>query len=304
MTLQELKYVVAVADERNFRRAADKVFVSQPSLSASVKKLEDELGVRLFERGPQEVLLTEAGRQVVAQARRVLDEAARVKVVAKEKHDPLRGTLRLGVIHTIAPYLLPDLVMALRSSAPGMPLDIEENLTANLDQMLRGGLIDVAIVAEPYSATGIETVPLYDEEFRVVVPAKHPWVRRKAVSADELETQNLLLLSIGHCFRDQILEACREFAKPAPPGKEGNSLETLRSMVASGLGISVLPASALTPRYANPLIKVIDFLPPTPLRRVVAAFRTDFPRRAAIEAIAAAAPTLDLPVKAAPRQRP
>jgi LysR family hydrogen peroxide-inducible transcriptional activator len=179
MTLQELKYVVAVADERNFRRAADKVFVSQPSLSASVKKLEEELGVRLFERGPHEVLLTEAGRQVVEQARRVLDEAARVKVVAKEKRDPLRGALRLGVIHTIAPYLLPDLVLALRSSAPSMPLDIEENLTANLDQMLRGGLIDVAIVAEPYAASGIETVPLYDEEFRVVVPAKHPWARRR-----------------------------------------------------------------------------------------------------------------------------
>lgn len=296
MTLQELKYVVAVAEERNFRRAADKVYVSQPSLSASVKKLEDELGVRLFERGPQEVLLTEAGIQVVAQARRVLEEAARVKVVAKEKRDPLRGVLRLGVIHTIAPYLLPDLVLALRTAAPAMPLDIEENLTANLDQMLRGGLIDVAILALPYSATGIETVALYDEEFRVVVPAKHPWARRKIVSADELESQNLLLLSIGHCFRDQVLDACREFSKPAAPGKEGNSLETVRSMVASGLGISVLPASALTPRYASPLLKVLDFATPRPSRRVVLAFRADFPRRAAVQSIADVIPKLGLPV--------
>jgi len=154
----------------------------------------------------------------------------------------------------------------------------------------------VAILALPYSATGIETVPLYDEEFRVVVPAKHPWARRKSVSADELEGQNLLLLSIGHCFRDQVLEACREFARPAPPGKEGNSLETVRSMVASGLGISVLPASALTPRYANPLLKVIEFVPPRPMRRVVAAFRADFPRRAAVQAIAGSVPKLGLPV--------
>jgi len=296
MTLQELKYVVAVAEERNFSRAADKVFVSQPSLSASVKKLEEELGVRLFERGPQEVLLTEAGIQVVAQARRVLEEAARVKVVAKEKRDPLQGVLRLGVIHTIAPYLLPDLVLALRTAAPAMPLDIEENLTANLDQMLRGGLIDVANLALPYSATGIETVPLYDEVFRVVVPAKHPWARRKSVSADELESENLLLLSIGHCFRDQVLEACREFTRPAPPGKEGNSLETVRSMVASGLGVSVLPASALTTRYANPLLKVLDFVPPRPSRRVVLAYRADFPRKAAIQAIVRSVPGLGLPV--------
>ncbi len=296
MTLQELRYVVAVAEERNFRRAADKVHVSQPSLSAAVKKLEEELGVRLFERGPQEVLLTEAGEQVVAQARRVLEAAARIKVVAKEKLDPLRGALRLGVIHTIAPYLLPDLVLALRSAAPEMPLDIEENLTVNLDQMLRGGLVDVAILALPYAATGVLTVPLYDEEFRVVVPAKHSWSRRKVVAPEELESQNLLLLSIGHCFRDQVLDACREFSRPAPPGKEGNSLETVRSMVASGLGISVLPASALTPRHATPLLKVLDFAAPKPVRRVVAAFRADFQRRAAVDLIARVVPRLGLPV--------
>lgn len=296
MTLQELKYVVAVAEARSFRRAAEKVFVSQPSLSASVKKLEDELGVRLFERGPHEVLLTEAGEQVVAQARRVLEEAAKVGRVAKEKRDPLRGVLRLGVIHTIAPYLLPGLVIALRAAAPAMPLDIEENMTASLDQMLRGGLIDVAILALPYEAPGVEVMPLYDEVFRVVVPAKHGWARRRTVKADELAAENLLLLSIGHCFRDQVMEACGEFARPAPPGRQGNSLETIRSMVASGLGISVLPASALTERHGNPLVKAVDFAPPPPLRRVVAAFRGDFPRRAAVQAIARAVRGLGLPV--------
>lgn len=296
MTLQELRYVVAVAEERNFRRAADRVFVSQPSLSASVKKLEGELGVRLFERGPREVLLTEAGEQVVAQARRVLEEAARVRQVAREKRDPLRGVLRLGVIHTIAPYLLPGLVAALRTAAPAMPLDIEENITSSLDQMLRGGLIDVAVLALPYAAPGVEVVPLYDEAFRVVVPARHAWARRRAVAAPELRDQNLLLLSIGHCFRDQVLDACSEFARPAPPGKQGNSLETLRSMVASGLGVSVLPATALTERHASPLLKAVDFAPPAPMRRVAAAFRADFPRRAAVRAIAQAVPGLGLPV--------
>jgi LysR family hydrogen peroxide-inducible transcriptional activator len=296
MTLQELKYVVALAETRNFRRAAEKVFVSQPSLSASVKKLEDELGVRLFERGPREVLLTEAGEQVVAQARRVLDEAARVREVARHGRDPLRGVLRLGVIHTIAPYLLPGLVLALRGAAPAMPLEIEENMTASLDQMLRGGLIDVAILALPYEAPGVEVLPLYDEVFRVVVPAKHPWARRRAVKAEELPGENLLLLSIGHCFREQVMEACGEFARPAPPGRQGNSLETIRSMVASGLGVSVLPATALTGRHASPLVRAVDFAAPAPVRRVVAAFRADFPRRAAVQAMARAVSRLDLPV--------
>jgi LysR family hydrogen peroxide-inducible transcriptional activator len=288
--------VVALAETRNFRRAAEKVFVSQPSLSASVKKLEDELGVRLFERGPREVLLTEAGEQVVAQARRVLDEAARVREVARHGRDPLRGVLRLGVIHTIAPYLLPGLVLALRGAAPAMPLEIEENMTASLDQMLRGGLIDVAILALPYEAPGVEVLPLYDEVFRVVVPAKHPWARRRAVKAEELPGENLLLLSIGHCFREQVMEACGEFARPAPPGRQGNSLETIRSMVASGLGVSVLPATALTGRHASPLVRAVDFAAPAPVRRVVAAFRADFPRRAAVQAMARAVSRLDLPV--------
>ncbi|MCA3131721.1 MAG: LysR substrate-binding domain-containing protein [Betaproteobacteria bacterium] len=296
MTLQELKYVVAVAETRNFRRAAERVFVSQPSLSASVKKLEDELGVRLFERGPREVLLTEAGEQVVAQARRVLDEAARVREVARHGRDPLRGVLRLGVIHTIAPYLLPGLVLALRGAAPAMPLEIEENMTASLDQMLRGGLMDVAILALPYEAPGVEVLPLYDEVFRVVVPARHPWARRRAVKAEELAGENLLLLSIGHCFREQVMEACGEFARPAPPGRQGNSLETIRNMVASGLGVSVLPATALTGRHASPLVRAVDFAAPAPMRRVVAAFRADFPRRAAVQAMARAVSRLDLPV--------
>lgn len=296
MTLTELRYIIAVAAERHFGRAAQRCFVSQPSLSAAVKKLEDELGVLIFERGKTEVLVTEIGAQVIAQARRVMEEAERVKAVARQGKNPLAGTLRLGVIHTIAPYLLPDLVVELRRLAPQMPLDIEENLTANLDQMLKGGLIDAAIVALPYEAAGIEVIPLYDEEFRVIVPARHPWARRRSVEAGELAAENLLLLSIGHCFRDQVLGACHEFARAPASGKQGNSLETIRNMVASGMGISVLPASALTPKYSSPLIKPLDFAAPRPLRRVVFACRQGFPRRAAEEVIARAIRKLDLPI--------
>jgi LysR family transcriptional regulator, hydrogen peroxide-inducible genes activator len=298
MTLTELKYVVAVAAERHFGRAAERCFVSQPSLSAAVKNLEDELGVLIFERGKGDVLVTPIGEEVVAQARRALEEADRVKVVAKQGRDPLEGPLRLGVIHTVAPYLLPDLVAALARAAPRMPLDIEENLTANLDEMLKGGQLDAAIVALPYGGAGIDVTPLYGEAFRVIVPVKHRWARRRTVRPDELATENLLLLNVGHCFRDQVLDACQEFARPAAPGKQGNSLETIRNMVMSGMGISVLPASALTPKYANPLVRAIDFAPPVPTRRLVIAARHGFPRAAAIRAVASAIAQLDLPIEA------
>lgn len=296
MTLTELRYIVAVAEERHFGRAAERCFVSQPSLSASVRKLEQELEVKIFERDAREVLVTRVGEQVVAQARRTLEEAERVRLVARQGRNPLVGPLRLGVIHTIAPYLLPDLVARLRSAAPQMPLDIEENLTANLDQMLKGGQIDAAILALPFDAAGVEITPLYDEDFRVIVPAKHPWARRRQVAIDELDGESLLLLPIGHCFRDQILQACREFARPAPAGKQGNSLETIRNMVASGMGISVLPATALTPKYASPLVKALDFAPPRPMRRVVLATRSGFARPAAALEIARSVAGLDLPI--------
>ncbi len=297
MTLTELRYIVAVAETRHFGRAAERCHVSQPSLSASVAKLEDELGVKLFERSRRGAKATPAGDEVIAQARRVLDEAARVKSVAQQGRNPLRGTLRLGVIHTIAPYLLPDLVAALHRSAPEMPLDIEENTTAALDGLLKAAVLDAVVLALPYEESGILTRALYDEAFKVVVPRGHAFARRKTIAADELDAADLLLLPVGHCLRDQVLDACREFTRPPPPGRQGNSLETLRSMVASGAGISVLPASALTARYANPLIKVIEFAPPVPMRRVALAWRKGFARPAAVEKLAATIRRLDLPAR-------
>lgn len=296
MTLTELKYLVAVADERHFGRAAARCFVSQPSLSAAIRNVEDELGVHLFERSKQGVLVTEIGAEVVAQARRTLEEAARVKTVARQGKNPLKGVLRLGVIHTIAPYVLPDLVMALRKLAPDMPLDIEENVTASLDRMLKAGELDVAILALPYDAPGIEVLPVYDEEFRVVAPARHRLARKKAIAAEELDAAELLLLPEGHCLRDQVLDTCQEFSRPPLPGRQGNSLETLRSMVASGLGVTVLPATALTRRYATPLVTAIDFAAPHPKRRVALAWRRGFSRPAAVRKLAEAIRGLDLPV--------
>lgn len=296
MTLTELKYIVAVAEERHFGNAARRCFVSQPSLSASVRKLELELGVKLFERGPGGILVTPIGKEIVARARRVLEAAEQIRATAMQAENALEGVLRLGVIHTIAPYLLPDLVTELRTAAPAMPLDIEENMTASLDQMLRAGQIDAAILALPYHAPGIESMDLYDEEFRVIVPASHPWKRRKRVRIEELDGENMLLLSIGHCFRDQVLDACKEFSRPAPSGKQGNSLETIRNMVASGMGVSVLPATALTGKYASPLVRAIDFAAPRPSRRVALAYRSGFPRAPALQEIVAATSRLELPI--------
>jgi LysR family hydrogen peroxide-inducible transcriptional activator len=196
----------------------------------------------------------------------------------------------------VAPYLLPELVQGLRVAAPAMPLDIEENQTAVLEQLLRAGEIDCAILALPFAAAGVETTPLYDEDFQVIMPSRHPWARRRSIRAGELATQNLLLLSMGHCFRDQVLQACQEFSRPAPPGRQGNSLETLRSMVASGMGISVLPATALTPRRATPLVKVVPFAEPRPTRRIVVATRSGFPRGGAIRVIRDVVAGADLPV--------
>jgi LysR family hydrogen peroxide-inducible transcriptional activator len=297
MTLTELRYVVAVAETRHFGRAAERCFVSQPSLSASVKNLEEELGVQLFERGKRGVLLTEAGEQIIAQARRALEEAERVKAVARQGRDPLKGVLRLGIIHTVAPYLLPDLVGALRRVAPSMPLDVEENMTATLDRMLRAGELDAVVLALPYEAPGIETAPLYEEVFEVVAPARHALARKKSIAVEELDAGELLLLPVGHCFRDQVLDACNEFSRPPEPGRQGNSLETLRSMVASGLGVTVLPATALTPRYANPLVKAIEFSSPRPARRIGLAWRRGFHRQPALETLVATIRSLPLPVK-------
>lgn len=301
MTLTELRYIVAVARERHFGRAAETCFVSQPTLSVAVKKLEEELGVQLFERGPAEVTVTPAGSRVVEQAQRALEESEKIRNIAKSTGDPLEGTLKLGVIFTIAPYLLPQLIPVLRRRAPKMPLILEENYTATLSDRLKRGDIDAAIVALPFSETGITVTPLYDEAFVVALAKTHAWAARKSIAADELAHENLLLLGSGHCFRDQVLNACpalnRSSATPGSLQKtvEGSSLETIRLMVASGMGMTVLPASAVpAKRAAADLLTYIPFSRPVPDRRVVLASRSSFPRNAALDVIRDAVAACDL----------
>ena len=292
MTLTELKYIVAVARERHFGRAADACFVSQPTLSVAIRKLEDELGVALFERSSTEVSLTPSGERIVVQAQRVLDEAARVKELAKEGRDPLAGALRVGVIYTIGPYLLPTLVRQLLRDAPQMPLLLNENFTVKLLELLKNGEIDVAIVALPLPESGVLLQPVYDEQFVVAVPRSHPWAKRRAVAAEDLKKETMLLLGSGHCFRDQVLEVCPELSRFSTGAEgiqktfEGSSLETIRHMVASGLGVTVLPMSSVPQKPPrDSLIAYLPFRKPVPDRRVVLAWRKSFTRAAAIEAL-------------------
>ncbi|MEI6837522.1 MAG: LysR substrate-binding domain-containing protein [Alcaligenaceae bacterium] len=295
MTLTELKYIVAVARERHFGRAAEACFVSQPTLSVAIRKLEEELGVTIFERGGSEVGVTSIGQILVSQAQKVLEESANLKELARHGNDPLAGPLRVGVIHTIGPYLLPKLVPQQIACTPQMPLILQENFTVKLIELLRQGEIDCAIMALPLPDAGLVTRALYDEPFVVVIPASHPWADRKSISAEDLKLQNMLLLGSGHCFRDQVLEVCPELSRFAAASEgiqrtfEGSSLETIRHMVAAGVGITVMPATSVPESERNnKLLRYIKFEHPVPDRRVVLAWRKSFPRMVAIETLAQA----------------
>ena len=290
MTLTELRYIVAVAREKHFGRAAEACFVSQPTLSVAIKKLEEELDVKLFERGSSEVSVTPLGEDIIRQAQSVLEQAAAIKEIARRGKDPLSGPLRLGIIYTIGPYLLPELVRHTIGRTPQMPLILQENFTAKLLEMLRTGELDCAIMAEPFPDTGLALAPLYDEPFVVAVPHAHPLAQREAIGAEELKQETMLLLGTGHCFRDHVLEVCPEFARFSSNTEgirksfEGSSLETIKHMVASGMGITVVPKLSV-PREPHPFVKYIPFEEPVPLRRVVLAWRRTFTRYEAIAAL-------------------
>ncbi|MGA7979255.1 MAG: LysR substrate-binding domain-containing protein [Chromatiaceae bacterium] len=291
MTLNELRYIVAVARERHFGHAAEACFVSQPTLSVAVKKLEDELGVSLFERGVGEVTVTAVGDRIVAQAQRVLEEAEGVKHLARQGKDPLVGTLRLGAIYTVGPYVLPQLIPLVTEQAPAMPLVIEENFTAVLSDRLKRGDLDIIVISLPFNEPGILTRPLYDEPFVVLMPASRRWNGSDLVAVDQLAGETVLLLGAGHCFRDQVLQACPKCLQSASTGSlqrslEGGSLETIRCMVASGAGITVLPCTAARgDGFSDSLVRTFRFSGPAPHRRVALAWRRSFPRLEAVDAI-------------------
>ena len=301
MTLTELKYIVAVARQKHFGHAAEACFVAQPTLSVAIKKLEDELGVTIFERGGTEVSTTPLGAQIVAQAERVLEQTAVIKEIAKQNKDPLNGPFRLGIIYTIGPYLLPGLVKTMINKVPQMPLILQENFTVKLMELLRQGELDAAIMALPLPDHGMMVQPLYDEPFVVAMPKDHAWAERASISAEELKSETMLLLGSGHCFRDQVLEVCPEMARFATASDgiartfEGSSLETIRHMVASGIGITVLPmASVSDAQNKDSMLRYIPFSDRAPDRRVVIAWRKSFTRHAAIEAIRQAVLSCDL----------
>jgi LysR family transcriptional regulator, hydrogen peroxide-inducible genes activator len=290
MTLTELRYIVAVARERHFGRAAEACFVSQPTLSVAIKKLEEELDVKLFERGASEVSVTPLGEEIVRQAQQVIEQAASIKEIAKRGKDPVAGPLRVGVIYTIGPYLLPDLVREAIATVPQMPLVLQENFTARLLDMLRTGELDCAILAEPFPDTGLAIAPLYDEPFMVAVPTSHPLAQRESISADELKRETLLLLGTGQCFRDHVLEVCPEYARFSSNAEgirksfEGSSLETIKYMVAAGMGVTVVPVLGV-PTDSQPHVRYIPFSDAVPTRRVVLAWRRTFTRYEAIAAL-------------------
>ena len=316
MTLTELKYIVAVAREKHFGKGADACHVSQPTLSVAIKKLEEELQVKLFERNANEITITPLGEEIIRQAQSVLEQAEQIKDIARRGKDPLAGSLRLGVIYTIGPYLLPDLVRQMIATLPQMPLMLQENFTVKLLDELRNGEIDCAILAEPFPDTNLAIAPLYDEPFMAAVPSSHPLAARSSITAEEIKKETMLLLGNGHCFRDHVLEVCPEFARFSSSSGgiqksfEGSSLETIKHMVAAGMGITLVPRlgvpkeallapvkgkKSTVPAEQPAFIKYLPFEGHIPSRRVVLAWRRSFTRYEAIAALRNAIYACELP---------
>ena len=289
MNLRDLRYLVALADERHFGRAAERCFVSQPTLSAQIRKLEEYLGVPLVERQPKRVKLTETGEKIVERARRALQEADAIVELAKTDRDPLAGALKLALIPTVGPYLLPHVAGPLRRGLPRLKLMLYEYQTGPLLEKLRDGELDLGILALPVPLDGLETAALYDEPFTVAMPASHPLAERDRVKLEDLRGETLLLLEDGHCLRDQALEVCSRIRLNEEQDYRATSLETLRQMVAAGHGITLLPElAAASPVGTARGLRIRPFSKPTPVRTIGAVWRKSTTRGKAIEAVVAA----------------
>jgi len=300
MTLNELKYIVALAEQKNFRKAADKCFVSQPSLSVAIKKLEDELEVTLFERKKNEVIVTPVGQQIVQMASRILEQTKEIKKIAQDERQGGTSELKVGIIYTIAPYLLPKLIPTFQKIAPNIHLIIEENFTHILAQKLQTGAIDLALLSLPFSDPGIEVEPLYKEPFVAAIPKQHTFANKTAITIRDLKKETFLILGEGHCFRDQIIAAYPDLLQKNYHGNplqrmlESSSLETIRYMVASGIGMSILPCTAISEH--DPELLTLKPLPkPKPTRTVALAWRKSFPRQKTLQKFKQALNALDLP---------
>jgi LysR family hydrogen peroxide-inducible transcriptional activator len=277
VTLVELKYLVALAVERHFGRAARACHISQPTLSAAIKNLEDELGVILVERGPGGVRLSPVGEQVVAQARRVLDEAAKLAAIAKQRPSPLTGTLRVGAIATLAPFALTPLIVPLLNAHPTLDLVLREGLTHELLALLRLGELDAVLMALPTSEPGVESAPLFAEPFAALVPKASPLAKKSSLTAASLVENRLILLTEGHCFRDQALDVCRghlAFKEPSRDQLAATSLHTIWRMVEAGMGCTLIPELAVAEiRRASTQVCVKPLARPVPCRHIGAVYR-------------------------------
>lgn len=274
MNLRSLEYLVALADHRHFGRAAEAVFVTQPTLSAQIKKLEAELGVELVERATRGVLLTEVGERVVARARVLLAEADNIRTLARLAEDPEAGSLRLGVFPTLGPYLLPHVVPEVRRRFPRLELLLVEEKSEVLLTQLREGRLDAALLAMPHAVPGLHEEPLFDEEFLLAVPASHRLAHEQSVPTSILAGESVLLLDEGHCLRDQALSVCQLAGASERIGFRATSLETLRQMVASGTGVTLLPRLAVSaPVPDSPDIALVSLGAPAPSRKIALYWR-------------------------------
>ncbi len=286
LKLKDLRYLVAVADERHFGRAAARCFVSQPTLSAQLQKLEQGLGIQLVERAPNNVSLTQAGVEIVARARRILEAADEVVTLAASQLDPLAGKLRVALLPTIGPYLLPRVAPLVRKSLPRLELRLYEYQTGPMLEKLRAGELDVGILALPVDLTGLQARELYREAFVVALPAQHPLAARESVRVADLKDEKLLLLEEGHCLRDQALEVCSRVGVRDQQDFRATSLETLRQMVATGAGITLLPELAGRGAYRNARgVALRPFAKPVPVRHIGAIWRKTSARGPAIDAL-------------------
>ena len=286
MTLTELRYVVAVSRELHFGNAAASCFVSQPTLSVAIKKLEDELGVAIFERHKHDVTVTTLGEKIVEQAQQTLEQANIIKQIAEEGLDQLKGELRIGAIYTIGPYLLPKIIPLLNQQAPDLTIIIEEDFTHNLAERLKRGELDIIIVSTPFKIPGISSKVLYKEPFLVALPENHVLAKKKSIKADDLIKETMLLLRSGNCFRDQVIEACPAcksdtFSKYAiQKTLESSSIETIRQMVAAGSGVTILPCTSINEDMGvNNLLAFRPFTKPVPEREIAIAYRNSYPRQ-------------------------
>lgn len=282
--LKDLRYLVAVADTGHFGKAAERCFVSQPTLSAQLKKLEEYLGVPLIERQPRGALLTPAGSEIVERARRIIEASDEVVDIARTHKDPLAGRLRVAFLPTIGPYLLPIVVPKLRKALPRLELMLYEYQTAPMLEKLRAGELDLGILALPIEIDGLVTRPLYDEPFVVAAPANHPLADKKQIRVEDLSGATLLLLEDGHCLRDQALDVCNRIDAEEKQDFRATSIETLRQMVAAGAGVTLLPELATRGSHAAPRGLVLrPFVKPQPSRRIGAVWRKSSARQTAIQ---------------------